>query len=382
MSRFCVDDGNNDKYNILYVISYYDVRDGASRALYSQIICDQQVTSQYLVVCKSYKQVESDLAIASIDELQRIASFMKNPHLIIHYFKAQNSNILKKVCSLAPRCTRLITTVCQSPVYGRYLLSPYEMRKTWHFIFIDKTAYGESLIQFIPRTKCSQIYVVSDSMAKRTQNVPQKRPTDEIIYGRATTLAKCPADMFEVFDKIDIPNKRFDIVGIPNTDNWVRREAALRKNVKVYEVMPFEQWMMMCNNFDVFLYQLPNTCYASIDANLGLAMLLRKPVVYMGCAAPKERFIHEKNGFVAESIEEMALYATRLGKDADLRAKIGHAARESTLQQFSFERRRNQIYEVYRNTLSQEKHRIPIFYLCLYLKRCYKDIIKDIFDIT
>ena len=94
---------------------------------------------------------------------------------------------------------------------------------------------------------------------------------------------------------IIVPKKEFHIVGIPEGDNWVRKEAKRRSNVKVYPILPYEEWFELCKDFDVSLYQLPKKAYSSIDANMGLPMLMQKPTVYYGPLAPKERMIHGEN---------------------------------------------------------------------------------------
>ena len=95
--------------------------------------------------------------------------------------------------------------------------------------------------------------------------------------------------MIDIFDRISISNKIFCIVGIPKGDNWVRRKAKGRNDIIIYDLLPYEEWLKVCATFDVCLYQIPVDSHASIDANLGLAMLMNKPVVYYGSEAPKER---------------------------------------------------------------------------------------------
>lgn len=189
--------------------------------------------------------------------------------------------------------------------------------------------------------------------------------------------------MFEVFDRIDVPNKLFRIVGIED-NSWIIREAAKRNNVEVYGKLSKEKWIEMCNSFDVFLYQLPEDCFSSIDGTLGLAMLLGKPVVYMGSSAPKERFHNNQNGFVAESIEEMIHYATILGRDSKLRNEIGERGRLSTINDFKPETRIQKYKELYQNIQTHATFHIPYSYTLFFLtknKKQTKEYIRGILRI-
>lgn len=361
---------------IIYLFSYCKSGDGASLALYTQVNLDRVVCDDYLVVCKNNFSINSNLNIVEIDDTVRINTFIKSGVDLIHYFKSSNSNIFKSILRMVDKGIPVLTTVCQSPSYKRYILSPYELRKSWHFVLIDKSSYTNSLIRFIPNIIKSQIYLVNGNNVEETSSVylPHNKPL--VIYGRGTTLSKCPKNMFEIFDKIEVENKRFYIAGIPEGDNWVRLEAKKRINVKVFPQLPYQEWFDLCKCFDVFLYQLPFDSYASIDGNLGLAMLMRKPVVFMGCDSPKERIIHMVNGFIANNPEEMVMYATRLGEDEELRTKIGASARETTIKKFSVEQRQKAYVNIY-SKIKKHDFFIPFRYRILYLFRCYKDIVRD-----
>ena len=368
--------------NILYVISFFDKRDGASTAINYQSTIDKDFYDDYLIVCKWKGETLPNLKIVCIDGNESvIKDFLSQGRVIIHYYKATNSNVFQRICKMAGKDVPKLMTVCQNPSYTQYLLSPIEIREAWKIVFIDKTSYNNPIHSFISEEKKLQIYLSGKWNVEATKNVQWPNNTPYVVYGRGSTLSKCPKQMFEVFDKIDIPKKKFVIVGIPEGDNWVRKEARKRDNVIVYDKLSREEWFNICTTFDIFLYHLPEYSHSSIDGTLGLAMLMRHPVVYMGCEAPKERMHHGINGFVANNIEELSSYATILGKDKILRRKMGQAARDTTISDFSPEVRKQKYVMAYNSLQENIKVQIPFTYYLKFLRRCYKSIIRSIFNI-
>lgn len=365
--------------NVLYITSYCDIHDGVSSAIFSQYRMDGPTTDEQLIVYKWKGVIPDEFNAVSSRCVDKILEFAENGAFLIHYYRGIPSNLLNDTIRIVGNTHPVLMTVCQCPFFKPLLLSPYEIKTAWNIVFIDKTSYGCKLLDFIPTEKKSMIYLVSGANIKETELLKQPNNFPYIIFGRGTTLSKCPIDMFDVFDRINIPHKKFIIVGIPEGDNWVRNEAQKRDDVDVYGILPQKDWFQMCSNFDVFLYHLPFSCHASIDGNLGLAMLMRKPVVYMGSEAPKERFEHTKNGYIAENIEEMARYATMLGEDSSLRKKIGENARISTIRNFgNVENRRKTYEDLYKNTTSNPHTRIPLSYYFYYFRYCYKEVIKNL----
>lgn len=370
--------------NILFLISYYKIGDGTSAALYSQIKGDAKLTN-YLVLCKWKITAQEDLNIRELKESSELLGYYEKYRFdLIHYFKATFSDLFNLTVDGLGKKMRLpvLTTVCQRPSFKNHLLSPYELRHSSHFVFIDKTSYNDPLLDFIPVVRKSQIYLSSeDHLKEKTASVPFKKNEEGVIvYGRGSTLSKCPQNMFEVFDAIQVPGKRFCIVGIPQGNNWVREKAAGRKDVLLYDLLPYEEWFEVCKTFDVCLYQIPKDSHASLDANLGLPMLMGKPVVYYGAEAPKERFIHGVNGFVAQTCDEMAQYATQLGLDEGLRKSVGEAARQKNIEMFSYAKRMDAYHRLYSSIGGEPVLHVPLRYKMIYLLTCYRCVIRSILN--
>jgi hypothetical protein len=371
---------------VLFLISYYKIGDGASTALREFIKCSPFI-DEYVVLCKWRISSEQDIRISTLDEVKLNGDFFLMSHFeIIHYFKTRNSDIFNRVIKMKDHYipqTPVLTTVCQRPSYKSLLLSPFEIRNSSCIILIDKASYNDSIIRFISESRKKQIYLSGDFLiCEQTSNVLFKsNKTDSIIFGRGSTLAKCPLNMIDIFDKIDVPNKIFCIVGIPKGDNWVRKKAKGRTDIIIYDQLPYEEWFKVCSSFDVCLYQIPKDSHASLDANLGLPMLMRKPVVFYGSDAHKERFIHGINGFVANSYDEIVEYATLLGKDENLRKSIGENARQTTIELMESLKQNPKFMKTYYNLKPAERCNIPLWYRLFYFYRCYRSIIRLFFNL-
>ncbi len=364
---------------ILYVLTKYAVGDGLSTAVYSQI-ANKQNHDEYCIIAKKVESFQDDLNISEYSK-GIVKQLFKNGNCsYIHYYKGITSDILYLVNKLRPNHIPILTTVCQRPSYKSLILSPFELKLSNHFVLIDKTSYNDPILSFVPLELKSHIYLSSGSaIKKRTEAIVYKEAKKEIVFGRGTTLPKCPKDMFDVFDKIDISNKKFYIAGVPLKGNWVAKEAEKRDNVYMFGHMPYDEWFEVCKSFDIMLYHIPKDSHASLDANLGLAMQMSKPVVYYGSEAPKERFIHGYNGLVAETTDEISRYATELANNFERRRELGRNARKSSIEDFSFETRMRKYDEVVSGlNVNNTVPKIPVFYYFIYLKQGYKSIIKII----
>ena len=374
---------NISDISILYVVSTYKIGDGVSTAVYSQIFDNNP--HKYLVVAKWLYSSQDNLNIIEYTESKLKQELLLNQYNVIHYLKGNNSDILNRVLKVTKKLGQTIpvlTTVCQNPAFSYLLLSPFELRHSSHFVFIDKVSYNSSLISFIPKKLKSQIYLAGGSGKELSKNVEYvKRDDGKVIFGRGSTFSKCPKDMFEIFDRIDCPTKEFHIVGVAKEGNWVAEEAKKRNNVVMYGFLPYNEWVEVCKSFDIYLYQLPVDCHASLDGTLGLAMWMKKPVVYYGCEAPKERFDHEVNGYVAETEDDIVKYSNLLAKDFELRKKIGQAGRDSIEIKIGTSQTKNEKYlKAYNECLSNQgiRIKIPFSYFAFYIKRAWKRILREV----
>lgn len=362
-------------YNIIFCIETFNIGGGATIALMSLIKNNPDI-KDYVIFCRNIirneKSLEGKIIVGKGNDI--ITFFQREKFDLIHWFKANGNclfeDLIKEMCKYEWKIP-ILTTICQKPSCKSLLLSPCEILYSNHLVFIDKAAYNDALFQFIPNSKKSMIYFgfgqeLLEIIDKVRKNTPYIK-TNQIIYGRGSSLNKCPKDMFDVFDKINHP-KSFIIVG-GGKKQWIIREINKRKmyDVKLIDNLRYEEWIKVLNSFDVFLYYLPLKAYSSIDGTLGEAMLLQKPVIYYGPEAPKERLIHGYNSLIANNKEEISVLCNKLAKDEEMRLQLGLKARETTLENFSIERTID-AYNILYNKLLTKKEFIhldmPFFYLC------------------
>ena len=287
---------------------------------------------------------------------------------VVHYFHSSRSPIrrsllysARKVLKKIPRFIPIVTTVCQRPSNKLTVLTIGDIRLSDHVVFIDNAAYNDALYGFIPKNRKSRIYfggtlegfrMTGELADRKKSNVPK------FVYGRGSSLGKCPFDILEVFDKINVPNKEYQIAGVAK-DSWLGRKAEGRNDVSIIPPVPFYEWWEICNQFDVFLYYLPEDAHSSIDGTLGDAMLMKIPPIVYGADAPKERIIHGVTGFVANTKEEIVKYAELLYNNAELRKRMGEAARSTQIEMFSFEETLNQYQNIYKMLIDNGKREEP-----------------------
>ena len=292
--------------NILFIIRRYDITDGSSITLNAYIRNNPSIKN-YKIIARYVLSAQEDLNITEVSSWKEIRRILeKDQFNVIHYFKTAYYDIFEWTIKAMTSCRILIptiTTICQRPSTKGLLLSPYEINKSDALVFIDRSAYNDSLISFIPEYKKSCIYFgTTETAIVKTQQLidekaKQSKESSIIIFGRGSTLSKCPSDMIEVYNKITYPHKKFIIAGIKQ-NSWVEEKAEKYNDIEVIGTKPFEEWLKICNEFDIFLYYIPKDSHSSIDGTLGQAMLLEKPVVYYGPEAPKERFINGENALI------------------------------------------------------------------------------------
>ena len=373
--------------NILFIIRSYDITDGSSITLNAYIRNNPSIKN-YKIIARYVLSAQEDLNITEVSSWKEIRKILeKDQFNVIHYFKTAYYDIFEWTIKAMTSCRILIpviTTICQRPSTKGLLLSPYEINKSDALVFIDRSAYNDSLISFIPEYKKSCIYFGTPETAivKTQQLIDEKakrsKESSIIIFGRGSTLSKCPPDMIEVYNKITYPHKKFIIAGIKQ-NSWVEEKAEKYNDIEVIGTKPFEEWLKICNEFDIFLYYIPKDSHSSIDGTLGQAMLLEKPVVYYGPEAPKERFINGENALIAEEVEQIPELCDRLANDFDLRYRLGKNARLTSIRDFHINTTIKLYNELYDNVRKRIKLqvKIPYKYYIKFYSYCWKRIFKS-----
>lgn len=332
--------------HIAILVNSYSRNGGASKSIRDCVasLVDRGHRVHILTNRSSYEKQPEDVSIVRTKEDVLMALNECDSEIVL-FFKAAKSlvdkSIFSKFMAIKPKLDkniRVVTIVCQRPSNPNTVLTPFEIDNSDHLIFIDRTAYNDTLYSFIPENRKSWTYLsIPDNGPNpldRYVKTDYSLKNDEVVFGRGSSFNKCPKDILEPFDKIKVDGKKkFVIVGVPKSPNWLLSKINKRgkNDVVTYPLMGFDEWMEEVSKFDIGLYILPVDAHSSIDGTLGQMMRIGLPVIVGGAPAPKERIIHGENGFIADTVSDIVYYAELLAGEQKLREKIGRNARQSTI---------------------------------------------------
>lgn len=382
--------------NIIYCINDYAGFNGAgaTRALRLLIALNDELEN-YRIFCKEYilRDSEKNDDVIEATGSDVVNEFQKGGYLCIHWIRSNKYELFEEIVKEMKRrkiCIPIVTTVCQKPSFLDAFLTPIEVRFSSVLIFIDKTSYNDRYFCFIPTNRKRMIRFggYTEGSVRYFEKCLDSIKYDDnkkdcIIYGRGSSLNKCPKDMFEVFDKIN-PPKKVLIIG-DGEDSWIKREIACRKDKYEIEIMPsldYISWISQLALFDIFLYYLPPTAYSSTDGTMLDAMMLKKPVVYYGPDAPKEFLIDGFNSRIARSKDELAVICNELSLNVMERRRLGENARKTVQENMMRETTKLSYMQVYKTLAFVPPLEIPIlfsmryYYIICHAKFCviYKKI--------
>lgn len=373
------------KYRVLFLQTNITATDGASVALKGFIKDNDRIISYK--VLSLYNDGNTGLNVRTVTSWHDVKTEIDSGEYdIIHYFKTIGYVLFKwtyKALKYSKLRLPVYTTVNQSPSYKGLLLSPKEINSSEVIVFIDATAFNDKILYFIPKKRKRIIYystsdgkdLLNELYIKRSERLKASRESSHVVFGRGSTLIKCPEDMYDIFHKIEYRDKEFRVIGIPLNSN-IAIEGKKYSDVSIWPTLPLDEWYNQLSQFDVFLYQIPELAYSSLDGTIGAAMILGIPVVYYGPEAPKERFVQGVNGYVAANKNEIPVYCQKLAEDPELRKRIGEEGRKSTLETFSW---RNTVREYIKVWDLRYKERIivPLHYKYMFYRLSLIVLLKD-----
>ena len=299
---------------------------------------------------------------------------------LIHYFKATGRHYFANVISYLQKDDlkkiSIITTVCQKPSFFGLELSPKEIINSKTIVFIDKAAYNDKFYDFIDLSHKKIIYFGHskehiDLINSIYNNKLKNTKTNNVIFGRGSSLNKCHKKFIKTFERIKEEKKSLIFVGGKYLPKWIEKAISSHSNTIWIPALSYDKWLEKCSSFDVFLYQLPTNAYSSIDGTLGDAMLLGIPPILYGPEAIKERIHHVENGYIANSLEEIVHYANILASNKELRKVMGDNARNSTLKEFSLDNTIGEYKLLYENLGKNNccTTKIPVYFYLFYYMR-------------
>ena len=373
--------------NVLFIIQNYSTYDGSSLVLY-EYIKNNPLIQSYKIICRKILSKQEDLVIEEVSNKNKLKKVLNEKNYdLVHYFKTLGYELFNWAFTNNNKNLPIITTVCQRPSKIGMLLSPNEIKYSRHIIFIDKSSYQDPLYYFIPKDIKSVIYFGrNEENIKTTQRIIEEYTPDNdtIIFGRGSSLNKCPLDLIDIFDQIQIKNKKLIIAGI-NKGSWIEKKYWNREDIIIYPPSDYISWLKLCNTFDIFLYYLPLDTHSSIDGTLGDAMILEKPCIYYGPGAPKERFTNGEDGFICETKDDLIKWANILGKDQELRKNIGKNARKSIIRNFPLKKTIDSYNQLYSRVIKDNEistHHIPLSFILYFYRHSIRQFLRYVISGT
>lgn len=369
------------KYKIIYCIDNYWGRSGAgaSMALRSLIMMNPQL-EKYKFFCKRY--IEGNLkdivpVVATGKEV--VDEFLNDNYQCIHWIRSNNYCLYTEIVhEMKSRNLKIpiISTICQQPTAPNLFLTPIEVKYPSRIIFIDNTAYYNKAIKFIPLSRRKMIRFggwtkeSKETYDKILAQTIEPQDKDMIVYGRGSSLNKCPRNMFQIFDEI-APPKKFIIVGSGGSEEkkWIQEEIARRRGryeILLLDAMPYQKWLEMVATFDIFLYHLPLDAYSSTDGTMANAMWLKKPVVYFGPEAPKEKLKDNYNSRIAQSENDIVICCNELASNRVKRLRLGENARLTMEANQTYSQFLEKINKLYEEVTPLSPLRLSLCYMYLY----------------
>lgn len=362
---------------ILYIINNLNIG-GATDALIC-ILKNSTYDSRKIICKNNYLADISNLDIEVEEGNGRLVfdTFIQAEYDLIHWFRAESALLFEELCMemvAQKRILSIVTTVCQYPREFRLRLTPNEIKYNQCIVFIDKHAYACKFNKSILNDRKQMIYFgihYDENLYTRYNKLSPIGENVDVKFGRGSSLNKCPKDMIAWFSKINVPQKKFCVVGVGDKPGWLKKEITkykLETNVEIIPHLNFDEWLLKVSSFDIFLYQIPLNSYSSIDGTMQAAMLLSKPIVYYGSESPKELIEHGVSGFIANNKREFIHYATLLATDTELRLQIGQKANERLISEFNWKVTVENYRTLYQKVLSLEptKSVLSFQYVFLY----------------
>jgi len=184
---------------------------------------------------------------------------------------------------------------------------------------------------------------------------PIPHNTFNIGYIGTVDYCKIHPDFINMFNKADIPNARFIIVGGDShisMEEEAREKGCINKFKFTGKVTDVKGYLA---EFDIFAYPLQRENYGTGEQVLIEAMSAGIPqVVFAG--GPEEHVVQDGlTGFVANSKEEFIELIQKLYCNDDLRKKMSVASKNYAKENFTIDKPVRSWLEIYQELLSRPK---------------------------
>ena len=326
------------------------------------IVCDIAVIHGNQRISEIAPFVRNVINVINAEQFSSIIT--KENYDVIHWWRSTPDKLFSKVVhNLPANRAPIILTLCQIPVNARYGLTNDEMQYSDIIVFICKAAYDHPSVRWLGEKSRRMIYFGITAFPYNLKSDVREHEK-RFVFGRGSTLNKCPKDMLRVFKDIPIPDAKFLIAGKGDScrteflERQIKKEK-LKERVKMVGQLNRPEWIEFLQGLDVFLYHLPKNIYSAIDGTVQDAMLSELPVVLLNGDGPRELVLHGESGFIAENKQEFIRYCVQLYEDAFLRERIGKAARQRILKNFRRENTIKEYADLYEECAASNSARFP-----------------------
>lgn len=262
---------------------------------------------------------------------------------VIHWWKSSVDCVFRKVFKNIGKRPPLLMTLCQVPSRAKYGLSISNYKYTNKVVFVCKAAMRHWRVRDYPYDDSEMIYFGTFCQSFRNEKRERKYSCfNGIVYGRGSSLGKCPTWAIDAFAGVGIDNSKFIIVGSGKRSDKKR----LLKKIVYYNIedkvelvgqLGEKEWLDTVADLDIFFYGLEKKGFSAIDGTMQDAMLMGIPIVYLGPPGPAELIEHGKTGYIAKNYNEFVRYANKLANDKEKRDEFGCRARDRIYKIFSYE---------------------------------------------
>lgn len=248
--------------------------------------------------------------------------------------------------SLGIRAKHLISIVVASRD-PQHALGPVESSFGDQFVFNCRTCLDLGQADRLPSENVSMIYLGDAFDGIDSAPIPHAK----FRIGRGSRASKCPADMVQVLNRIEIEDAEFAIMTDPRSIPELRRQALELGAESRFEFTAWgsrDEFFRFLRTLDVFCYHVPSEIYSAIDFVVQDAMFCKIPVVLLTGPGPRELIEHDVSGLIAQDPADLARCCERLHADPELRARIGQGGHDRLMRDFAAEVTTAQYVELYR----------------------------------
>jgi len=197
---------------------------------------------------------------------------------------------------------------------------------------------------------------------RRRQDVPKKIEDSNLDgkivfnFSGAIGYRKGIHIILKAFKKVlaELPNAHLLVVGSGEYESKMRKlmdELGIKKNITLIGWLDREGLKKAFNISDVFLY--PSLSYEGWEEQFGYSMaeasLMELPVIATQTGSIEEVVVGEETGILVEAGNEQQLIDAmlRLGRDAELRERMGRAGRKYIETHFSYQKVAGEFYKFF-----------------------------------